>query len=138
MVGRRGELIAEMFLQDLNPSYLARPTTDFAYDFFVGFPNPEGGVNTYGVEVKATERPIRRRFPIQTSTYERLAHSSVPALLLAVDVKQNELFYAWITPEGMKGRHGANAITVPVTPIDDAVKEELRKQLAGEQIAQPK
>ncbi len=130
IVGRRGELIAELFLQELNPSYVAQSEPDFGYDFFVGFPNSDGGVNTYGVEVKATERPIRDSFRIRTSTFERLAHSNVPALLLLVDVKQNQLFYAWITPEGMKGRPSTNTIAVPVTQIDDAVKEELRRQLA--------
>ena len=45
VISRRGELLAELFLQDLHPSFVAKPTADFGYDFFVGFPNTHGGIN---------------------------------------------------------------------------------------------
>jgi len=54
LIGRRSELMAELFLQELNPKFLARPTEDFGFDFLVTFKNPKGGLNTYGVEVKGT------------------------------------------------------------------------------------
>ncbi len=130
MLGRRGELIVELFLQDLGPPFVAKPTTDFGYDFFVGFSNVDGGINNYAVQVKATERPVPSRFPIQTTLYERLAHSNIPALLIVVDVKQNRLFYAWLTPE-CERRRGVHTIMIPVKEVDDIVKEELRKQLVG-------
>ncbi len=46
MFGRRGELITELFLQDLNPSFVAKPSSDFGYDFYVGFQNANGGYMT--------------------------------------------------------------------------------------------
>jgi len=132
MVGRRGELIAELFLQDMNPSFVAKPTSDLGYDFLVGFPNTNGGINNYAVQVKATEQPVPSRFPIQTTVYKCLAHSNIPALLIVVDVKQNLLFYAWLTPEITKGRsRETHTIRIPVTEVNDLVKEELRKQLAS-------
>ncbi|MCP4700821.1 MAG: DUF4365 domain-containing protein [Gammaproteobacteria bacterium] len=130
IIERRGELIAELFLQDLNPSFVAKPTTDFGYDFFIGFPNANGGINNYAVEVKATERPVSSRFSVKTTLYERLAHSNIPALLIVVDVKQNRLFYAWLTHEGTKKRC-THTTRIPVTEVDDAVKEKLRKQLVS-------
>ncbi|MCP4399841.1 MAG: DUF4365 domain-containing protein [bacterium] len=134
IIGRRGELLAELFLQDLNPSFVAKPTPDFGYDFFIGFPNANGGINNYAVEVKATERPVPSRFSINTKLYERLANSNIPTLLLVVDVKQNRLFYAWLSPQVIEGHRKARTITIPVTEVDDVVKEKLRQQLAGEQV----
>jgi hypothetical protein len=131
IIGRRAELIAELFLQDLNASYVARPTNDVGYDFFVGFPNSKGGINNYVVEIKATERAVPSRFPIQTKLYERLAHSNTPALLLVVDVKQNRLFYALLTPEGIEGRRETHTVMIPVKEIDDVVKKELRRRLSS-------
>jgi len=73
IIGRRGELIAELFLQDLNPSFVAKPTTDFGYDFFVGFPNSDGGINNYAVQVKATERPVPSSVPISTGVIKSVS-----------------------------------------------------------------
>lgn len=131
IIGRRAELIAELFLQDLNPYYVAKPTNDVGYDLFVGFPNTRGGINNFVVEVKATERPVPSRFPIQRKLYELLAHSNIPALLLVVDVKQNRLFYAWLTPPSIEGRRDSHTIMIPVTEVSGAVKEELRQKLSG-------
>ncbi len=131
MIDHRGELIAELFLQDLNPSFVAKPTSDFGYDFFVGFPNTSGGINNYAVQIKATERPVPSRFPVQTTLFEHLAHSNIPAMLIVVDVKQNRIFYAWLTPEDAGERREARTIRIPVTEVDDVVKEKLRYQLAA-------
>lgn len=131
MIGRRAELIVELFLQEFNPSFVAKPTTDFGYDFFVGFPNADGGINNYAVEVKATERQVPSRFRMKTSLYERLAYSNIPALLLVVDVKQNRMFYAWLTPEATRSRNEAQTVSIPVTEVDDAAKEKLLNQLTS-------
>ena len=136
IIGRRGELIAELFLQDLHPSFVAKPTPDFGYDFFIGFPNAYGGINNYAVEVKATERPVPSRFSLNTDVYERLANSNIPALLIIVDVKQNRLFYAWLTPQDIEGQQSTHTIKIPVTEVNDIVKEKLRKQLAEGQYVQ--
>lgn len=131
IIGHRGELLAELFLQDLNPSFVAKPTSDLGYDFFIGFPNLHGGINNYAVEVKATDRPVPSRFPLETRLYQRLAHSNIPALLIVVDVKQNRVFYAWLTNKETEQQDNAHIIKIPVTEVNDAVKEELRKQLAN-------
>lgn len=132
MTGRRGELMAELFLQDLNPSFVAKPTSDFGYDFYLGFQNANGGINNYAVQVKATSRPVSSRFPLNTNLFKFLTHSNIPALLIVVDVKQNKLFYAWLTPEmGDVGQKGKKMIRIPVTEVNDLVKEELRQKLAG-------
>lgn len=79
LVARRGELMAELLLQDLEPASLARPPNDFGYDFLVRFINRRGGTNIIGVEVKATERLGTSLFAIDRRTYDLLAHSSIPA-----------------------------------------------------------
>lgn len=132
MIGRRGELIAELFLQDLKPAFVAKPTSDFGYDFYLGFQNTNGGINNYAVQVKATSRPVPSRFPINTKLYKLLTYSNIPTLLIVVDVKQNKIYYAWLSPEMSKGvQETQTTIRIPVTEVNDLVKEELRKQLSG-------
>ena len=95
LAGRRGEIMAELFFQELDPLFVSRPTTeDIGYDLLVGFRNEKAGINTIAVEVKSTEQLLEPRFSIQRSAFNRLVHSNVPALLLVADVKQNRLYYA--------------------------------------------
>jgi hypothetical protein len=129
LVGRRSELIAELFLQELGPKFLSRPSQDLGFDFLVGFKNPEGGLNTFAVEVKGTERSISSSFPIDKRSYRRLVSSNVPGFLLAVDVKQNKLFYAWPKRGNDNLYSGTGTIQVPVTEINDKTKVELRSRL---------
>ena len=37
IVGRRAELLAELFLQDLGATFVSRPTDDSGIDFIVAF-----------------------------------------------------------------------------------------------------
>lgn len=57
LIGRRAELMAELFLQEFEPLFISRPTTPYVgYDLLVGFRNHKAGVNTFAVEVKSTEQ----------------------------------------------------------------------------------
>jgi hypothetical protein len=131
-VARRGELIAELFLQELGAEFVAAPTTDLGYDFFVGFAKPDGGMNLSAIDVKATEKPVSTSYALPKQLYARLAHSNVPGLLLVVDVKQNRLYHAWPNPDKLSKRANGNTIRIPVIEIDDHIKEGIRKRLAGE------
>ena len=128
---RRGELMAELFLQDLNPEFVAQPTAeDFAFDYLIGFANKEGGVNTYAVEVEATEKPVNGAYSVPRELFNRLTHSNIPLILLVVDVKQNSLFYAWpIEDENIKAN--VKKVSVPLTLVDDESRNALRAQMAG-------
>jgi len=124
-------LIAELFLQDLKPTFLSRPTKDFGLDFLIGFANSKGGINTFGVEVKSTQQPISSPFAVDKESYQRLANSNVPVCLIIVDAKQNKLFYAW-PGEGNGGLRSRNSkVQVPVTEIDDNARIELLRKMAG-------
>ena len=90
----RGELMAELFLQELEPKFLAETNiANLPFDFFVGFSNSKGGVNTFAVEVKATENNIRNKFRLKADAYRALAYSNIPVLLLVVNVKDNHLLF---------------------------------------------
>jgi hypothetical protein len=131
LLGRRGELLAELFLQELGAEFVARPTADLGYDFFVGFNNPDGGINIAAVEVKATDRPVHHRYPIHRRLFRRMANSNVPVLLLVVNVKDNQLFYALPSLFGSGTESGTGTIPVPVTAVDEATRNELRDLLAN-------
>jgi len=129
IAARRAELLVELFLQDLGATFVSDPRADTGYDFIVAFPNGKGGTNFSAVEVKATDRPIGHSYPLNKRWYKRLAHSNVPSLLLVVDAKQNRLYHAWLGEGEMKT--DARTVRVPVVPIDDAVKEQIRERLIG-------
>lgn len=129
VIERRGELFAELLLQDMEPFFLARAAADVGYDFLAGFPNEDGGINNYAVQVQATEQPVTATVRADAEQYERLAHSNIPALLLVVDVKRNRLFYSWISPDNLQKHSTASSISVPVTELTEVVKEELRREL---------
>ncbi len=133
MVGRRGELLAELFLQELGAQFVARPTADLGYDFFVGFNNADGGVNVAAVEVKATERPVQHRYPVQKQLFRRLAHSNIPVVLLVANVKENRLFYALPGSYEPGDDTGANTVHVDLTPVNESTKDELRSFLSTPQ-----
>ena len=131
MIARRAELLAEVFLQELQPLFVAQPTVDSGYDFFVGFRNPKGGVNNILVEVKSTERLARRQYPLPKKTYKRYAYSNIPALLFVVDVKENRLYYAWLTADDPELAIESNTVWVDLTEINDDTKQALRDRLVA-------
>lgn len=124
-------MLAELFLQDLGAKFISDPRSDTGYDFIVAFPNGEGGTNFSAVEVKATEHPMGNSYPLDRKWYKRLAHSNIPSLLLVVDAKQNRLYHAWPSEDDIKVKADVQTVRVPVVPIDDAVKEQIRERLAG-------
>lgn len=129
LIGRRSELLAELFLQDLGPKFVARPSTDFGFDFFVGFQNSRGGVNLVTVEVKSkqTTEPTQQ---LKASTYNLLANSNVPGLVLVIDVKSNKVLYHLVPPAGVVKRQ---SVTVPLIEVDDAQREYLKRLFSSEE-----
>ena len=132
LVGRRAELMAQLFLEDLEPAFLADTAQEFGFDFLVGFTNPQGGINLTAVEVKSTDQPVvPGHFSILWRLYYRWAHSNIPILLLVIDVKQNRVYFAWPTQDGSNGSTATNTISIRLTEIDEKNKSELREKLAG-------
>jgi len=127
LIGHRSELMAELLLQEFDPISLARPTVDFGYDFLVSFTNSRGGINTFGVEVKGTEKEISSTFAIERRAYDRLANSNIPMLLLVTDVKHNRVFYHWPHPQNGPKSH---MVRVPLVEINDQAKRDLRHRFA--------
>jgi len=126
-------LLAELFLQELNPVFVARSTGDVGYDFLIGVVNSKGGINNIAVEVKATESLTRKEYPISKKNYKRLAYSNIQVLFLVVDVKENRLYYAWLTPDVPTANGGSSSVRtvrVELTELDDKSQEELRHRLA--------
>jgi len=136
-VERRGELLTELFLQDLNPEFVARATGDVGYDFLVGVRNSRGGVNNISVVVRTTERLVQNRFSLRREQYKRFAYSNIPVLLIVVDVKHNRFFYSWISSKDAVASKDAvvafesKVVMIRLTEVDDSTKEELREQLTN-------
>ena len=131
LLWRRGELLAELLLQDLGAEFIARPTGDLGYDYFVGFNNADGGVNIVAVEVMATDRPVPSRYPVRKQLFRRLANSNIPVLLLVANVKENRLFYAIPSAYASNGDPDAKTVSISLTAVDETSKRELIEQLAN-------
>jgi hypothetical protein len=137
-MARRGELMVELFLQELGPEFVSRPTTaDVGYDLLVGFLNKKKGINTFAVAIRAVERPLsaRTRASLSRATADRLTHSNIPALLFVADVKQNKLFYAWLRPA--EKTPAKAEVTVEVHELDDSARTGLEAQLRAADLAVP-
>ncbi|MFN7920474.1 MAG: DUF4365 domain-containing protein [Bryobacteraceae bacterium] len=122
-------MLAKLFLEDLGATLVSGPESDYGYDFIVAFPNGAGGMNFSGVEVKGVDHPVDS-YPLDTKWYQRMARSNIPSLLLVVDAKQNRIYHAW-PAEVASGTKAGRMVRVPIAPIDDSAKEELRNRLAG-------
>jgi hypothetical protein len=99
-IQRRGEVIAELFLGDLRPITLVQvPQSDEVCDFFAAFRTKQGKVLTIGVEAIATDKPVPAEYVFHASgrRLEMLVASTLPLLLVVVDVKLNEVFFNWTT-----------------------------------------
>jgi hypothetical protein len=129
-IGRRGELMAELFLQDIGASVVARPHADIGYDFVVGFPNASGGIDFGAIEVKSTEHPVADSFPLGVRWCKLLAHTNVPTLLLVADVKRNRMYYGEVWPKQLRKHRGSGTIQVQVMEVDDASKKRIRQHLS--------
>jgi hypothetical protein len=120
-VQRRSELMAELFLQQLDPISFVRSTDDLGYDFLVTFKNRKGGTNTFGVEVKGMDSAVPSSLVVDKALYGRMTLSNIPGFFLVADVKRNKLFY------GLPDR--ADDRRIPLHEVDDERTRELRKQL---------
>jgi hypothetical protein len=87
------------------------------------------GINSYAIEVKGTAKPVSSKYRVHASTFKRLANSNIPALLLVVDVKENNLFYSWIENEAIQEHEGKVSFSLPVIKLDELSKNELLKKL---------
>lgn len=139
IIRQRGELLTELFLEDLNASFIAQPSSEefqkgVGYDLLVGFSNGSGGVNHYAVRFDTRESQPPLHYPLPKELYKglaQLAYSNIPALLLVIDVKHNHIFYAWITPDKLEEPQDSRTINILLTEVDDTVKKQLRDQLTS-------
>ncbi len=130
IIAYRAELLAELFLQELNPSFITKPTANLGFDFFIGIQNSNGGINNYLVEVKAAEQELESYYTMQTSQYKRLAYSNIPALLLVIDVKRNNLHYALLPLHESEIKNEFHQMRIPMTKVTDNEKKLLSEKLA--------
>ncbi len=131
-VADRGELLAQLFLTDLNPMSVSHGTKDDPFDYTVTFASPDGVLRLIVVEVKATERPIKEKYAFRADVIRRLASVNVPVLLLVVDVKNNAIYYTWarMAAELLSQDAEATTLQVPVKRADEHKEKILQEILS--------
>ncbi len=96
-VARRGELLAQEFLLELEPCNLSpMQDLDLGIDYMAFFQKSDGTIVVTAVEVKATEREIKDRFSFPSSQAKRLLSMNIPVLILVIDVKATTIYFNWI------------------------------------------
>jgi hypothetical protein len=139
-VGRRAELLALQFLQELGASIwaVAEGAKDRSFDAIASFLTKDQQSRIAAIEVKSTQQPVGKEFRFQENLkYIRASqHSNVPVLFLVVDVKQNQVYYGWARDIRYAPSPGnatqAVRCTLPVVPAADR-----REQLLDAIFSQP-
>ena len=130
LAARRGELMAELLLEDLGALFVSKSTVeDVGFDLLAGFRNDRGGTNTFAIEVKTTDDLASASFRLDRKTFERLLRSNTPALLLVANVKRNELYYGWVRQQTVAT---GKSISIPLTVLDEARRKALRAELTSD------
>lgn len=96
-IEQRATILAEFFLRDLNPKFLAQASFQGSvWEYMAAFQGKEGKLINIAVEVKSTEAPISSEhiFPGPVNWMDRV-NSNLPILVLVVDVKTNSLAWNW-------------------------------------------
>jgi hypothetical protein len=95
-VEERGELLAREFLLELGARSISAPTMDIGVDYLAFFENDAGAIAIVAVEVKATQREVSRlKYALTVRSVRRLQNMNVPALIIVVQTKSNEVYFAW-------------------------------------------
>jgi hypothetical protein len=97
-VDRRGKLLAELFLHQLEPDFVGDAgKEDIPFDYFVTISTPEKQIKTIAVFVQTTEEEIRNPWQVyfKEKVVPALQNSNIPVLLLIIDVKRGKVFFNW-------------------------------------------
>jgi len=139
-VGRRAELLAELFLQELGPDYLAQASgPGNPFDFLASFVASDGTSKSIGVQVKATQQEVGSHFRLSSpeSAVRAWQKSNTPVLLVVVDTKRSKVFFNWAqaikesaSPAGASRTPAGFAVRL--REATDQEKGRLKSELFGE------
>lgn len=96
-IQQRAAFLAEFFLRELNPKFLAQASFQGAvWDYLAAFKGKEGKLVNIAIQVKGTEAPILSEhvFP-GPPNWMGSVNSNLPILVVVVDVKTNSLAWNW-------------------------------------------
>lgn len=132
VIKRRSELMAELFLQELGPIFVAKPTSDISFDLLTGFLNSKSGINVFAVEVKTTQENPNKGYTIRSDLYRKLCLSNIPVLFLVIDVKANAVHYAWPDPLLANEAEDRKIVKISVVQVTPGEREKLKARLEGD------
>jgi hypothetical protein len=132
-IGERGELLAQIFLTDLNPINVNRSGENDLFDYMATFAAPNGMLRLIAVEVKATERPIKDKYAFKADLIRKLSSINIPVLILVVNVKSKAIYYTWAQTAAKLLPRDADAATLqfPVKRADENKAELLQEIVAA-------
>ena len=105
------------------------------YDYLAAFVSPNGAPVTVAIEVKPTEEKLQNSWTVPLSLRESNAvlNANTPVLIVAIDVKNNDLRFNWssqLVPGGKRIRNGRE-YKLPLRNNTNSEREKLRREIRG-------
>lgn len=125
----RGKLLAELFLQKLNPVYLAETEAgSMPYDYFLTVRGSKDRLTTVAVELKTPRVPVGSEFRFQAPSREvtSLKHSNLPVLVLVADTAKDKVFFNWAKLLESKPAKAAGTQPSWVLPLLEGTPDNLK------------
>ncbi|MFN0056085.1 MAG: DUF4365 domain-containing protein [Planctomycetales bacterium] len=136
LIARRGELLAEMFLNDCGAKITDLPSFEYGIDHLAFFETGAKSFQVVAVQVKTIESPIPAEIRVDADLVHRAAQSNIPTLLLVVDVKQNKFGYAWLEEFATSNAAPRRGTKVRIPLLDaEEHREQIRQHVAGIAVA---
>ncbi|HZL36158.1 MAG TPA: hypothetical protein VFC78_12650 [Tepidisphaeraceae bacterium] len=124
-IARRAESLAYVFMtRDPRVAVVSEDDTDFGLNFMIRVGTTPRQFNWItGVEVRGIDHPPRREFLLELTEDQAvvLNHSQQPSFLLAVDVRGEILYFAWIRSPVAETKHFRATTSLHLEPLDDAL-----------------
>jgi hypothetical protein len=128
-VEERGILLAGEFLLELGAISAAAPPVGIGFDYLAFFKSNDI-VTIIAVEVKTTERQIKIRYTVPYSVLHRLQRLNIPALIIVVDVKQNDIYFTWVKDAAASlSTTSGHTISINLRKSTAEEREKLRQEI---------
>lgn len=128
---RRASLLAELFLRELNPPFLAQASYQGnRWDYIATFKTRSNANIVITVDVVATDAPVTNEFTFYAQPHwvRALDNEGDKLLILVVNVMTDEVYWGWanaakiVRDPTMKG---AAFVRLPVVKSSESTREKL-------------
>ncbi len=123
--------MAENLLLELGALDVVKVEARISLDYFAFFPNVDGSINIYAVEVKATEHGPGEHFLLDSKRYDELRCLNVPSLLIVANVKDTTLHVTLLGTGNQESPRTSARTKLRVSAVSPEFFSDLREILTA-------